>query len=234
MKNVLFFVGVILLLAACEKESVSPTISETGPSVEFRSPKDKIDVCHYSEEDNSWHLISISLNAWKAHAAHGDVRLDDQDEDGYVPENECDFGLEGDCDDNNEFVNPGAEENCEDGIDNDCDGAIDADDDDCVAACIYPEELYGTWSGPLGWPYVFESISFTFDCSSLIFETSSFCPPISMRLVSVDDGVYRVQDDLTSGGCIFRSVYSLELLEDGRLRFTDAGYPNLVRYLTKE
>ena len=41
----------------------------------------------------------------------------DQDGDGYTPE-------QGDCDDSNTFINPGADE-IQDGIDNDCDGNID-------------------------------------------------------------------------------------------------------------
>ena len=42
----------------------------------------------------------------------------DQDEDGYKT---CD----GDCDDADSIINPGAEEICEDGIDNNCDGRVD-------------------------------------------------------------------------------------------------------------
>jgi hypothetical protein len=52
----------------------------------------------------------------------------DGDGDGYCPE-------EGDCDDTNPDVNPGATEICDDLIDNDCDGAIDGDDSDC-GACL--------------------------------------------------------------------------------------------------
>ena len=49
----------------------------------------------------------------------------DNDGDGYMV-------CEGDCNDNNETVYPGAPEDCDDGFDNDCDGWIDMRDlDDC-------------------------------------------------------------------------------------------------------
>lgn len=48
----------------------------------------------------------------------------DDDGDGYTE-------LEGDCDDTDQSVHPGADEICDDGRDNDCDGGIDCDDGDC-------------------------------------------------------------------------------------------------------
>ena len=45
----------------------------------------------------------------------GDCEGTDEDRDGWCAE-------EGDCDDSNEWVNPGREEDTEDQIDNDCDG----------------------------------------------------------------------------------------------------------------
>lgn len=48
----------------------------------------------------------------------GDCEGTDEDRDGWCAE-------EGDCDDTNEWVNPGRDEDTEDGIDNDCDGRVD-------------------------------------------------------------------------------------------------------------
>jgi hypothetical protein len=48
----------------------------------------------------------------------------DADTDGWCVE-------EGDCNDGDPAVNPGAEENCNDSVDNDCDGDIDSADPDC-------------------------------------------------------------------------------------------------------
>lgn len=91
----------LLFLVACEKESTSELVSleatyENGYDT-TRNP-DKVDVCHYDADNDSWHVINISLNALPAHEGHGDVQLIDEDEDGYVTfENEC--GIPVDCDD---------------------------------------------------------------------------------------------------------------------------------------
>ncbi len=42
----------------------------------------------------------------------------------------CPMG-DGDCNDEEASVHPGASEICDDGLDNDCDGDVDCDDDDC-------------------------------------------------------------------------------------------------------
>ncbi|MCO6480203.1 MAG: hypothetical protein J5I94_26425 [Phaeodactylibacter sp.] len=144
MKNALLPLLAILLLAGCQKEAAAPEAAASGQAAEFRAGKGKIDVCHYSEDDDSWHLIRISVNAWPAHAAHGDVRLDDQDHDGFVPYNECGLGNMGDCDDGEASINPDAEEACDDGIDNNCDGLTDGEDTD---ACPPPLEIGDNHAG---------------------------------------------------------------------------------------
>lgn len=143
MKNLLLLLLAILFLIGCEKESVTdvlpePDVHDKGFTT-LRIPSTKIDVCHYDADNNTWHVINIDENAWLAHAGHGDVRLDDQDDDGYVLDNECDFGTPGDCDDNNVAVNPGVIEICDNNIDDDCDGDVDGADSDCSTGCVADE-----------------------------------------------------------------------------------------------
>lgn len=114
--------GILVLstFASCDKEDATPldevAIEFSETETELRGQK--IDICH------NGHVLNVSVNAWPAHAAHGDVRLDDQDGDGYVPDNDCGFGEMGDCDDNDATISPGTTEVC-DGIDNNCDGEVD-------------------------------------------------------------------------------------------------------------
>ena len=146
MKKILLPLLALLFLISCGKENMNGLLHEhethDGEGVTLRGPAPKIDVCHKAG-NGTWHIISISENAWPAHAGHGDVRLDDQDNDGYVPYNECGYGQQGDCDDTNENVNPGAAEICGNGIDDDCDGYVDGADSDCPASCV-EEELVVT------------------------------------------------------------------------------------------
>jgi len=88
----------LLFLASCEKEQVAPDSSQTDTAVDFRSPgAGRVDICHYSEEDGAWRVISIKEGpALTAHLNHGDAV--DMDGDGYFDrENGC---SEIDCDDN--------------------------------------------------------------------------------------------------------------------------------------
>ena len=104
MKKLLLPLLALLFLISCEKENTTDLQPDQefheNDAVTFRGRAPKIDVCH------SGHVITISENAWPAHAGDGDVRLDDQDGDGFVPDNACDFGQQGDCDDNDATLNP--------------------------------------------------------------------------------------------------------------------------------
>jgi hypothetical protein len=116
----------ILLFIGCKKQITTENeqkVSEEQSAVVSKSSSSKIDVCH-KDQNGSSHTINIYISAWPAHEAHGDVRVDDQDGDGYVLNNNCGFGNMGDCDDNNPSLNPGVTEIC-DGIDNNCNGQID-------------------------------------------------------------------------------------------------------------
>lgn len=65
-----------------------------------------------------------------------DDKCTDGDLDGYYAEASC--GTEVDCNDSDELINPGEDENCSDGVDNDCDGYLDGSDSECetnIACC---------------------------------------------------------------------------------------------------
>lgn len=57
------------------------------------------------------------------------IECTDYDNDGYFLEQGCQTPI--DCDDEDEKINPSADEICDDQKDNDCDGKIDSDDPDC-------------------------------------------------------------------------------------------------------
>lgn len=116
---------------SCDQEELNLEI-ESAQGDEFILPVNlrtsKIDICHYSSDDDQWFLLSVNPNAWDDHSLHGDVWLD-QDGDGYTAFNECEIGSMDDCDDLDPNINPEAEEVCGNGIDDDCDGLTD---EDCV------------------------------------------------------------------------------------------------------
>ncbi|SFN62022.1 Putative metal-binding motif-containing protein [Algoriphagus ornithinivorans] len=128
-----------MLIIACQEDSMNLIpMDDPAEAVVEGDPENsssgnenvrvnRIEVCHYDADTDTWHLIEFGEPGWKGHEPHGDVRLDDQDGDGYVPFNECGFtgpkGM-GDLDDLDPTVYPGAPEIC-DGKDNDGDGLID-------------------------------------------------------------------------------------------------------------
>ena len=137
----LFFIG-------CEKDSTSLDEQNltTDKEITDRGPNPKVDVCHYDAENDSWHLINVSENAWPAHEAHGDVLLVDNDGDGWVTlANEC--GLPVDCDDTDPELT-----------------------DNCVPDCCFNEaveELNLTcWNGDPNSPILWDEDAFYGLCSS--------------------------------------------------------------------
>ncbi len=122
----LMLTSVVLAIASCQKEAAEAPFSGegmAGASAGKAAPK--VEVCHYDEATGTWKTLDINLAAWPSHEAHGDVRLDDPDGDGYVPNNACGVGVQGDCDDNNAAIHPGATEICNNGLDDNCNGQID-------------------------------------------------------------------------------------------------------------
>ncbi|WP_235296322.1 putative metal-binding motif-containing protein [Portibacter marinus] len=146
MKRLFIPLFALLFAISCEKGSLDLLPAEKNSFEMQYKEVPKIDICHFSPDDGTYKILYINLNAWPDHQSHGDVRLDDPDGDGYVPENGCGFtGLNGmgDCDEdsaNASEINPGAIEICGDGIDNDCVNG----DEECE---LLPTAIY---NGPVG------------------------------------------------------------------------------------
>lgn len=115
-----------LMLANCEKESalLENTKALDVEALRAQWKPEKIKICH-QDDLGTYQLITVSVKAWSAHERHGDVRLDDQDKDGYVPDNGCSFGEMGDCDDHDPEVNPDMAGACTPELDTDGDGVPD-------------------------------------------------------------------------------------------------------------
>ena len=123
------------LLNACIKDKIpedniiQPGIQTTGNATQ-KSPSGTVNICQFSK--GTWQIKTININSWPSFRAQGAVRLDDQDGDGYVPNNGCGIGVQGDCNDTNALIHPGVAEICN-GFDDDCDGIID---ESCYDAVI--------------------------------------------------------------------------------------------------
>ncbi len=144
MKNLLWIVVLSLSIHSCTKEDLISNESDASESKEnvnkLKAKKNKVTLCHFDSDNDSWHSITINENALEAHLKHGDVIID-EDGDGYATFNECGLLNENgiDCDDNNADINPGAEEICDDGIDNNCDGQID---EGCIKLTYVPDDNF--------------------------------------------------------------------------------------------
>jgi uncharacterized protein (TIGR02145 family) len=139
MKKLLIALLVIGSLASCAKQEPNDKSKEATSVAKdklgFNAAKNSnnFNICHHLP-NGTWQIMNIGINGWPAHQAHGDVRLDDQDGDSYVPNNACGYGIQGDCNDNNAAIHPGLAEICN-GLDDNCNGVIDEDCFSAITVC---------------------------------------------------------------------------------------------------
>jgi hypothetical protein len=147
-KMVYRVIGISFLLASgCvgEDQSHMSTLEAPPQAVDMsmleRGPADKVDICHWSEDDGAFEVINISGNAVGAHMAnHGDgypgSYWPDADGDGYG-----DAG--GDV---SECPNPGTVGNADD-----CDDSDPAFNLECGVNITVDGEAYGHHGACSGW-----------------------------------------------------------------------------------
>jgi uncharacterized protein (TIGR02145 family) len=123
MKQLSLSILCIVLFFGCQKQMIKEEVLKEKTL--SGKPVAKISVCHRDPVTGSYSVLNLNTNAWPEHQAHGDVRLDDQDHDGYVPTNACGFGQMGDLNDLVATIYPGAPEICGNGIDDNSDGMVD-------------------------------------------------------------------------------------------------------------
>lgn len=121
----------------CQREDNLIPTDTRQTTAEFGA-KDSIRICHQVirapiiSKGNT--IIYVTDNKkLSQHLSHGDVRLDDQDHDGYFPNNACGIEPMGDCNDRDASIHPGAVDICNDGIDQNCDGR----DETCTTCACF-------------------------------------------------------------------------------------------------
>lgn len=158
MKKVLLLSTlVVLLITACKKDNLD--MDETTQSLETedaasdRASPDRVAICHVNPQ-GTVSLKFVKADKVQGHLDHGDqlatAYYTDNDGDGYgtgEPQYGCEpieglVDLDGDCDDTNAAINPGAAEVC-DNLDNDCNGQAD----DGLPTTTYYEDADGDGYG---------------------------------------------------------------------------------------
>lgn len=205
----------ILSFTSCKQEIKKTKGLEETASVSANMLSPIIKICHYNVVNNTFETITINLTAWPEHQYHGDIRLDDQDDDGYVPYNACGIGQQGDCNDNDATIHPGATELCGNSIDENCNGMRDD-----VYSSIY-SDLIGYWSGSVSQQgYGTYTISLTVGCNAVNVRYPSLGCSGYWELIEVNSGVYHFREVITSGlNCASPCGHNISVDKDGSLNY---------------
>ena len=89
MKNYIYLliVSFFVLTSCSQEEEIIDLASQNKPG------KEKVSICHYDEENDTWHTITISENALKAHIGHGDRVAGGCEDYTYVPDDNFERAL---------------------------------------------------------------------------------------------------------------------------------------------
>lgn len=139
--NFLFLSCILFVVSSCQKDS-HDSVQEPD-SFKKHNPVDKTTICLYDKRLRIYRLLTVPTQVVPIMINDQSVVLDDADNDGFFPQNECGYGPMGDCDDTNGSVNPESSEICDNAIDDDCNGAIDDADENCQTGCqpVCPTEI---------------------------------------------------------------------------------------------
>lgn len=127
MRKLLLCMLSVTLITACQKDAATsqPKEENAASLAAAKKPFSKALICHFEASKGTWKLMNFNSSTWPRHQAHGDIRLDDPDRDGYVPTNHCGYGRMGDCNDADATIHPDATEIPGNGIDENCNGMSD-------------------------------------------------------------------------------------------------------------
>lgn len=74
MKNIWIpFFTLILTVSSCSKDFEDVTSNQEVSSISLRGKMDKVSICHYDEDTDTWKTLNVSGNSLKGHLKHGDV-----------------------------------------------------------------------------------------------------------------------------------------------------------------
>lgn len=188
----------ILFLFACKKQVTKDAAPEDKKITASAKPAAKINVCHYDAATGTYTIINLNLNAWPDHQAHGDVRLDDQDHDGYVPTNSCGYGKMGDLNDLVATIYPDSPEICGNGIDDNGDGMVD----EC---CLTTVNICG-----VNW------MNKNFDCTT--YSNGDAIPQVTdaAQWAALTTGAWCYYNNDPATGAIYGKLYNYYAITDPR------------------